>query len=286
MFLNAVRQHQWDDALPATALVFTDDFPRWTERPPRALAEQVMTQIEDPANLARFTNPAYRLATLILIRAGLRVTDALSLPRRQARQLPGGPTAADAQRRAPPVEVSEQPGRRTPTTTASANGPSKVHLAWRRAEVPVGVQRDITALSAPPTQTHRSRLPPRDGHPSSPLGTRSSACPQPSDPGRHRATSRVKTTRPPQTRQPDNAAAGATCGPAATGTARYFGPRKTTSVARCAMPSSESYGPTTGRSAGKRHNRPAVACPRHLTGQRRRVRLSRDSWKLRRRSPA
>jgi hypothetical protein len=40
-----------------------------------------MAQIEDPANLARFTNPAYRLATLILIRAGLRVTDALSLPR-------------------------------------------------------------------------------------------------------------------------------------------------------------------------------------------------------------
>jgi hypothetical protein len=40
-----------------------------------------MAQIEDPATLARFTNPAYRLATLILIRAGLRVTDALSLPR-------------------------------------------------------------------------------------------------------------------------------------------------------------------------------------------------------------
>jgi integrase len=81
MFLNAVRQHRWDDTLPGTALVFPDDFPRRAERAPRALAEQVMAQIEDPANLARFTNPAYRLATLILIRAGLRVTDALSLPR-------------------------------------------------------------------------------------------------------------------------------------------------------------------------------------------------------------
>jgi hypothetical protein len=39
-----------------------------------------MAQIEHTDNLARFTNPAYRLATLILIRAGLRVTDALSLP--------------------------------------------------------------------------------------------------------------------------------------------------------------------------------------------------------------
>ncbi|MBA2322744.1 MAG: tyrosine-type recombinase/integrase, partial [Pseudonocardiales bacterium] len=81
MFLHAVRQHHWDDSLPAIALVFSDDFPRRAERPPRALAEQVMAQIEDPANLARFTNPAYQLATLILIRAGLRVTDALSLPR-------------------------------------------------------------------------------------------------------------------------------------------------------------------------------------------------------------
>lgn len=81
MFLHAIRQHHWDDSLPATALLFTDGFPRRAERPPRALAEQVMVQIEDPANLARFTNPTYRLATLILIRAGLRVTDALSLPR-------------------------------------------------------------------------------------------------------------------------------------------------------------------------------------------------------------
>jgi integrase len=80
-FLHAVRQHHWDDTLPATALIFTEDYPARAERPPRALAEQVMAQIEHPDNLARFTNPAYRLATLILIRAGLRVSDALRLPR-------------------------------------------------------------------------------------------------------------------------------------------------------------------------------------------------------------
>jgi integrase len=79
-FLHAVRQHHWDDTLPATALIFSDDYPTRVERPPRALAEQVMTQIERPDNLARFTNPAYRLVTLILIRAGLRITDALRLP--------------------------------------------------------------------------------------------------------------------------------------------------------------------------------------------------------------
>ena len=57
--------------------MFPDDYPTRAERPPRALAEQVMAQIEHPDNLARLANPAYRLVTLILIRAGLRVTDAL-----------------------------------------------------------------------------------------------------------------------------------------------------------------------------------------------------------------
>jgi len=76
-FLIAVRQHGWDDSLPTTALLFTDDYPKRPERPPRALAEQVMAQIEHPDNLARWTNPAHRLVTLILIRCGLRVTDAL-----------------------------------------------------------------------------------------------------------------------------------------------------------------------------------------------------------------
>lgn len=68
-FLHTLRQHHWDDSLLAIALVFTDDYPRRAERPPRGLVEHVMAQIEDPANLARFTNPAYRLVTLILIRA-------------------------------------------------------------------------------------------------------------------------------------------------------------------------------------------------------------------------
>ena len=39
-----------------------------------------MAQVEDPANLALWDNPAYRLVTLILIRCGLRITDAIRLP--------------------------------------------------------------------------------------------------------------------------------------------------------------------------------------------------------------
>lgn len=80
-FLHAIRQHGWDDSLPATALIFTDDYPSRSERSPRALGEQVMAQIEQPDNLDRWDNPAFRLVTLILIGCGLRVSDALRLPR-------------------------------------------------------------------------------------------------------------------------------------------------------------------------------------------------------------
>ena len=80
-FLAAIRQHRWDDALPAGALIFTDDYPKRSERAPRALGEAVMAQIERPDNLDRWTNPAFRLVTMILIRAGLRINDALRLPR-------------------------------------------------------------------------------------------------------------------------------------------------------------------------------------------------------------
>ena len=78
-FLNAVRQHRWNDTLPATALIFSDDYPKRAEQLPRALAEHVMAQVEHPGNLDRWNNPAYQLVTLILIRAGLRITDALRL---------------------------------------------------------------------------------------------------------------------------------------------------------------------------------------------------------------
>ena len=79
-FLQALRQHGWDDTLPATAVLFPSDHPHRPDRPPRALTEQVMAQIERPENLARWGNPAYQLVTLILIRCGLRVTDALTMP--------------------------------------------------------------------------------------------------------------------------------------------------------------------------------------------------------------
>ena len=79
-FLQAIRQHGWDDTLPVTAAFFPGDIP---SRPPqltRHQAEHIMTQVESPANLDRWASPEGRLITLILIRCGLRATDACTLP--------------------------------------------------------------------------------------------------------------------------------------------------------------------------------------------------------------
>ena len=78
-FLAAVRRHGWDDTLPASAMIFPGDHPRRGEQLPRALAGHVMAQVEQPAALQRWNDPAGALVTVILIRCGLRVTDALRL---------------------------------------------------------------------------------------------------------------------------------------------------------------------------------------------------------------
>jgi integrase len=79
-FLTAIRQHGWATALPASAMIFSEDYPKRGEMLPRALAGHVMAQVEDPANLDRWDEPDRRLITLILIRCGLRVGDACKLP--------------------------------------------------------------------------------------------------------------------------------------------------------------------------------------------------------------
>jgi integrase len=80
MFFQALRQHQWDTSLPAGAVFFAEDQPEQPRRLPRALSEHVMAQLETPGNLDLWHDPARRLATVIMIRCGLRVSDALRLP--------------------------------------------------------------------------------------------------------------------------------------------------------------------------------------------------------------
>ena len=71
--------HGWDDTLPVTALLFPGDIPPRPPRLTRHLAEHVMTQVEAPASLSRWTTPEGRLVTVILIRCGLRASDACTL---------------------------------------------------------------------------------------------------------------------------------------------------------------------------------------------------------------
>jgi integrase len=79
LFFQAIRQHGWDDTLPTTAVFFTGDFPRRRQRITRYLAEHVMAQVEQPANLDRWRHREGRLVTKILIRCGLRISSACSL---------------------------------------------------------------------------------------------------------------------------------------------------------------------------------------------------------------
>lgn len=79
-FFTAVRGFGWDATLPANAMFFPEDYPRPPRRLPRYLAEHIMAQVEDPASLDRWDDPAYRLITIILIRCGLRISDARKLP--------------------------------------------------------------------------------------------------------------------------------------------------------------------------------------------------------------
>ena len=80
LFLQAVRRHGWDESLPANAMFHREDFPKNGQLLPRALAEHVMAQLEDPGNLDQWHDRDRRLITLILIRCGLRLGDTLRLP--------------------------------------------------------------------------------------------------------------------------------------------------------------------------------------------------------------
>ncbi|MZG15935.1 tyrosine-type recombinase/integrase [Streptomyces sp. SID5914] len=78
-FFQAIRRHGWDTSLPASAAFYPEDLGKTPSRLPRALAEHVMAQLEQSANLDRWTTPDARLLTVILMGCGLRVGDACQL---------------------------------------------------------------------------------------------------------------------------------------------------------------------------------------------------------------
>lgn len=75
-FLRDVHRYGWAPDLPATTVVFSEDFPRTQGTGPgRALTEYVIAQIESEQALARLAHPDHQLITRILIRCGLRAGD-------------------------------------------------------------------------------------------------------------------------------------------------------------------------------------------------------------------
>jgi integrase len=77
--LTEIRRRGWDVGLPPDAVIYPEDFPIRLVLLPRAVSEHIIAQLEDPANFARFGDPVFELITLILIRTGLRISDALAL---------------------------------------------------------------------------------------------------------------------------------------------------------------------------------------------------------------
>ncbi|PTT65105.1 tyrosine-type recombinase/integrase [Arthrobacter sp. HMWF013] len=78
LFLRAVRENNWEPALPPSAGIRMGDHPRRPAALPRALPEFVMAQIEDPKALEQLEQP-HRLMMQILIRTGLRLSDTYRL---------------------------------------------------------------------------------------------------------------------------------------------------------------------------------------------------------------
>ncbi|MCV7277866.1 tyrosine-type recombinase/integrase [Mycolicibacter arupensis] len=79
-FLEIARQHDWIAGVPASAALYSDDFPKETKLAPRALPASVMAQLENADNLAKLTDPRWRLLFPLLMETGLRINDALHLP--------------------------------------------------------------------------------------------------------------------------------------------------------------------------------------------------------------
>jgi integrase len=110
--------------------VFPEDFSTEGERLPRALSETVMAQLEHPDNLARWGDPAKRLVTLVMMRCGLRIGDALRLSLDCI-------AVGDSRRRGNPAERRRPSGGRRPSETCRAM--TKVSVKRTKPELAVTV---------------------------------------------------------------------------------------------------------------------------------------------------
>jgi integrase len=80
-FLDECGSRGWADDMPRTARIFVGEGARYETGLPRFISEDVMSQLEDPANVARWPTAATRNLFLVLRETGKRVGEVVSLGR-------------------------------------------------------------------------------------------------------------------------------------------------------------------------------------------------------------
>ncbi len=78
-FLQACHRHDWLPGLPGHAAVYLDELPPRPRPLPRFIPEFVMTQLEDPHNLAKLSDGTTRNLLIVVQETGLRANDACAL---------------------------------------------------------------------------------------------------------------------------------------------------------------------------------------------------------------
>lgn len=78
-FLTACHRHDWMPGLPPEAALYLDELPPRPRPLPRFIPEFVMTQLEDPDNLAQLPDQTTRNLLVLIQETGLRAADACAL---------------------------------------------------------------------------------------------------------------------------------------------------------------------------------------------------------------
>lgn len=75
-FLEWGRRHDTLAGLPANAVIYEEEVTRPADQLPKFISEFVMSQLENPENLARLRNPSVRHLVIVLMETGMRGGDA------------------------------------------------------------------------------------------------------------------------------------------------------------------------------------------------------------------
>jgi integrase len=80
-FLDDCATHAWDTRLPRNARLFPGEGARFRTGLPRFISEDVMCQLEDPANMARWDDPTARNLFIVMRETGKRAGEVVKLGR-------------------------------------------------------------------------------------------------------------------------------------------------------------------------------------------------------------